>query len=426
MAPGIALEASLPAFTNPADFTGILLGGDLSNAQLSTLGAVFETGGLDELSLVLSVLQNPAGIQDSSAREALRTTVYELVRRDSARLRQLLAQTNHVTPSTSIRFDPHPEKTLAAILGAGHRVRPEARVTASAAGGSATRPKKPRAATMGAIGAGGAGAGKDIARTREQTEALEQAKTLVTRLQSDNPEEWILVARSLRDIIPRLAEGDKVNVIRQIAVVLDKLRKIKSGPETLSEAKGILADVVSLLSHEDRKKLALAVAEITSENILYGNSLHQSPLLDVLPYLPEEDRLEHALRFAKMSGGRIQWVRSGALRTLVGIIPHLTLKDRFAPVMVVEEKMEYFFYEESWLRTVAGALETVYSSLPREDKLSLSSKIEQFLTRQHEALKGAQQDEHTRFRKSFLKRAVDILRNLLPPGAPIIDLVRSE
>lgn len=128
-------EISLPTFTDPAGFTDALLGDELTDVQLSALGTIFETGGLTDLSSALGLFRDPQGgirgVQDSPAQRAFKAAVYDLVRRDSARIQLLLAQARanpgtvrfsrnaqEVTPKLFVRKGSREARTAEEIIGA--------------------------------------------------------------------------------------------------------------------------------------------------------------------------------------------------------------------------------------------------------------------------------------------------------------------
>ncbi|OGQ46430.1 MAG: hypothetical protein A3H42_00125 [Deltaproteobacteria bacterium RIFCSPLOWO2_02_FULL_46_8] len=177
VATALTVETSFPTFISPDAFAETLLSGNLAESQLALMGAVFETGGLDQLSGVLAVLQNPQGIGGDISKEQFAAAVYQVVSRDSIRIQQLLmqARTTPPLPRSSVRFSQNPQEVLAAVFGAGRRGRAEARV-------GVVSPSMPKRAIPNSEGlrAQGAGTASSTAATNNETRQIEEAKQLIT------------------------------------------------------------------------------------------------------------------------------------------------------------------------------------------------------------------------------------------------------
>ncbi|MBI5299559.1 MAG: hypothetical protein HY877_04610 [Deltaproteobacteria bacterium] len=176
VATALTAETSFPTFVSPDAFSETLLSGSLTNPQLALMGTVFETGGLDELSGVLAVLQNPRSIGTDISREQFAAAVYQVVSRDGARVQQLLMQARTSSPLSraSVRFNPNPQAALASVFGAGRRGNQEARV-----GDGVGSPVVPKRAIPNSEGLRAQGASAAPTAAKAETRQIEKAGRLI-------------------------------------------------------------------------------------------------------------------------------------------------------------------------------------------------------------------------------------------------------
>lgn len=328
-----ALVAQFPTFTDSVGFTDLLVDGSLSEMQLSILEGVFEHEGLDDLSSALGLLRDPAGIQDQ---RTFKATVYELVRRNETRIRELLARAQ-VSPGTQ-RFDPDPRAAVERIFGAGHRESP-LRVDPPMAIVHIQRPSEEmvtdrqrlheRNARL-ASGVVAYGDGKRLA-VAISTEALEtKLAGMIARSEIQNYD-GVLIANIHGESYWR-----RFNFADHSSRYLDKVAKIRTEVDNLSARRFVgfwfnlwWKNAVQRI-HDSRNILALnvletALVQYNAGRISYGALAKVIKTLDVVTkqdlaadirrvFITDSFVYNDSIQFSQFLGNRVEWTAASLPR----------------------------------------------------------------------------------------------------------------